>query len=119
MSQVGSILATVANFIPVVGPIVGAGIGIADKVIDGKKEAEAQNELTENAEMNARRKSFLEKENVEASSGNLLNSQYSGKMPEIPESKIPLLGTNTLMGNKFGVSNNILGQAMNLETLKL
>lgn len=117
MSLLGSILGTAAQFIPVAGPIVSAGIGIADKVIDDKKAAVEAKEQDRSA-LIAQRKMDIGTES-DKDLNPVMNNQYAGgvKAPQLPQKGMPLMGSNTLLGNKFGTDNTILGQAMNLETL--
>lgn len=118
MSILGSVLGTAANIIPGVGPLVSAGIFVVDGIITkNKKDKEAELEAIESKRIQ-KSTDFLKNEALTNSIDNLGSNQYSKNSPVIPGNNIPLLGQNTLLGEKFGTSSTILGQAMNLETLK-
>lgn len=105
MSVLGSIIATGASFIPVVGPVVSAGVGMADKVIDANKEKKAAESAATSARMSARQVPEIPD----------MNSVMFGNETS-DKTTVDILGKTTYLSEKFGIGKSIFDKANNLNS---
>jgi hypothetical protein len=105
MSVLGSIIATGAAFIPVVGPVVSAGVGIADKMIDANKEKKVMETAAQSQRMSARQ--VPETPDMGTA---MFGNETSDK------TTVDVLGKTTYLSEKFGIGKSIFDKANNLNS---